>query len=116
MHKYMRLQDPAEPRKALPELRLWCAVLKRALDDIAHYKPNTREYEHAFEWLTTPGDENQSMTLANVLANITPSTDLQRTVIKQIQALIFDKDKIIRYRVACISGNLHALIGRTSRS
>lgn len=110
MPKYMRLQDPAEPHKSPPEVRLWCAVLKRALDDVIYYAPDTRDYEHAFEWLTIAGDENQQGTLANVVAKITRSADMQETVLKRLQQIVFNKTQLREYQLACIATHLNQFI------
>jgi hypothetical protein len=91
-----------ELSKGTAETKLWTAVLKRALDDVNHYPPESRLHQRALEWLSIAGDENEKGTLASVISFLTTSKDHQDTIIRQIQRLIYDKDKLNAYKEACL--------------
>lgn len=113
MSNFMRFHTDVDSHKTLPEVRLWCAVLKRAIDDVLYFKPDSPHYHYAVDWLTCPSDENQEGSLANVVANITNSPDLQETVILKLREIVFCKKKLRQYKQACITTNIHRFAGRT---
>jgi len=114
MSNHIRVHTDTDSQRSIPEVRLWCAVLKRAIDDVLYFKPDSPHYHYAVDWLTSPSDENKEGSLANVVANVTNSPDLQETVIKRLREIVFCKKKLRQYRQACITTSLHRLVGRTA--
>jgi len=110
---FIRAHTDVDSQRSIPEVRLWCAVLKRAIDDVLYFHQDSPHYHYAVDWLTCPSDENKEGSLANVVANITNSPDLQDTVIKRLREVVFCQTKLRQYRQACINTSLHKLVGRT---